>query len=87
MSFFKFIYQLPLTSLTPLRVASLMPLRSDGLVLLEVVDVEILLEVEVSELVRRREVEELEERRIRRDVVLVLEVLLLDIRRDELRHV
>ncbi len=61
--------------------------RGDGLVLLEVVDIEILLEVEVCELVLGREVEELEERRIRRDVVLVLEVLLLDIRRDELRHV
>ena len=55
--------------------------------LLHVVDVEILLEVEVSELDVRREVEELEERRIRRDVVLVLEVLLLHVGRDELRDV
>ena len=50
-------------------------------------DVEVLLEVEVRELVRRREVEELEESRITLDVVLVLEVLLLDVRRDELRDV
>jgi len=55
--------------------------------LLEVVDVEVLLEVEVRELDVIREVEELEERRIRLDVVLVLEVLLLDVRRDELRDV
>jgi len=61
--------------------------RRNGLVLLEVVDVEILLEVEVCELVLGREVEELEEGRIRRDVVLVLEVLLLDIGRDELRDI
>ena len=50
-------------------------------------DVEVLLEVEVRELDVIREVEELEERRIRLDVVLVLEVLLLDVRRDELRDV
>lgn len=62
-------------------------LTSDRRVALEVVDVEVLLEVEVRELVRRREVEELEESRITLDVVLVLEVLLLDVRRDELRDV
>ncbi len=50
-------------------------------------DIEILLEVEVCELVLSSEVEELEEWRIGRDVVLVLEVLLLDVCRDELRHV
>ena len=62
-------------------------LTSDRRVALEVVDIEVLLEVEVRELVRRREVEELEESRITLDVVLVLEVLLLDVRRDELRDV
>lgn len=62
-------------------------LTSDRRVALEVMDVEVLLEVEVRELVRRREVEELEESRITLDVVLVLEVLLLDVRRDELRDV
>ena len=63
-------------------------LRSGNrLVLLEVVDVEILLEVEVGELVLGREVEELEKRRITLDVVLVLEVLLLHVGRDELRDV
>jgi len=51
------------------------------------VDVEILLEVEVGELVLGREVEELEKRRITLDVVLVLEVLLLHVGRDELRDV
>ena len=50
-------------------------------------DVEILLEVEVGELVLGREVEELEKRRITLDVVLVLEVLLLHVGRDELRDV
>jgi hypothetical protein len=55
--------------------------------LLEVVDVEVLLEVEIRELVLGLEVEELEECRITLDVVLVLEVLLLHVRRDELRDV
>ena len=50
-------------------------------------DVEILLEVEVGELVLCREVEELEERGITLDVVLVLEILLLHVGRDELRDV
>jgi len=62
-------------------------ITSECRVALEVVDIEILLEVEVCELVLRLEVEELEESRITLDVVLVLEVLLLDIRRDELRDV
>ena len=61
--------------------------RNRLLWLLEVVDVEVLLEVEVSELVILREVEELEESRITLDVVLVLEVLLLHVGRDELRDV
>ena len=75
---------LPQVSLRHLRRGRL---TSDRRVALEVVDIEILLEVEVCELVLRLEVEELEESRITLDVVLVLEVLLLHIRRDELRDV
>jgi hypothetical protein len=62
-------------------------LTSDRRIALEVVDIEILLEVEVCELVLRLEVEKLEESRITLDVVLVLEVLLLHVGRDELRDV
>ena len=62
-------------------------LRSYRRLSLDVVDIEVLLEVEVRELVLGLEVEELEESRITLDVVLVLEVLLLHVRRDELRDV
>ena len=74
------LLRLPQVSLRHLR-------RRDRRISLDVVDVEVLLEVEVRELVLRLEVEELEESRITLDVVLVLEVLLLHVRRDELRDV
>jgi len=51
------------------------------------VDVQVLLEVEVCELVLLVEVQELEELRIGVDVVLVLQVVLLHVARDELRHI
>jgi len=61
--------------------------RRDRLVYLEVVAVEVALEVEVRERVLRSDTEERLELRVRLDRVLVLEVLLLDVRRDGLRHV
>jgi len=51
------------------------------------VTVEVTLEVEVGQLLRLRHLEELAERAIRRDVVLVLQVLLLDVVVDLLGHV
>jgi len=54
---------------------------------LDVVHVQILLEVEVSELVLLLEVQQLQQRRIAVDVVLVLQVVLLHVVRDELRYV
>ena len=59
----------------------------DNLGLLDVVGIEVALEVEVREVVRIGEAEELLERRIRLDVVLVLEVLLLHVVVDLTRHV
>ena len=61
--------------------------RGNRLVYLEVVAVEVALEVEVRERVLRSDTEERLELRVRLDRVLVLEVLLLDVRRDRLRHV
>ena len=49
--------------------------------------VEVTLEVEVGELLRLRHLEELAEGTIRRDVMLVLEVLLLDVVVDLLGYV
>ena len=66
---------------------SLFHLRDNHLLRLDVVTVEVTLEVEVRELLRLRHLEELAERDIRRDVVLVLQVLLLDVVVDLLRHV
>ncbi len=57
------------------------------LLYLEVVAVEVALEVEVRERVLRSDTEESLELRVRLDRVLVLEVLLLDVRRDGLRYV
>ena len=54
---------------------------------LEVVAVEVALEVEIREDVRISDTEERLELRIRLDRVLVLEVLLLHVRRDSLRDV
>jgi len=51
------------------------------------VRVEVLLEVEVGQLVLRLEAEESQELRIRVDVALVHQVVLLDVARDELRDV
>jgi len=58
-----------------------------GLLNLEVVLVQVLLEVEVRERLPLRHAEKLLERRIRLDVVLVLEALLLDVGRHGLRDV
>ena len=49
--------------------------------------VEVALQVEVRERLRLRDGQQLTERRIRLDVVLVLQALLLDVRRDRLRDV
>jgi len=51
------------------------------------VAVEVTLEVEVGQLLRLRHLEELAERAIRRDVMLVLQILLLDVVVDLLGHV
>ena len=59
-------------------------LRLDGL---DVVLVEVALQVEVRERLRLRDGQQLTERGIRLDVVLVLQALLLDVRRDRLRDV
>ena len=62
-------------------------LRGLNLGYLDVVLVEVALEVEVRQALRVRNAEQLLERGIRLDVVLVLEALLLDVRRDRLRDV
>lgn len=54
---------------------------------LDVVDIEVLLEVEIRELVALLEAEESHELGITVDVVLVHEIVLLDVGRDELRHI
>jgi len=61
--------------------------RGSRLLSLDVVHVQVLLQVEVRELVLLLEVQQLQQRGVTVDVVLVLQVLLLHVRRDELRHV
>ena len=50
-------------------------------------DIEVLLEVEIRQLVALLEAEESHELGITVDVVLVHEIVLLDVGRDELRHI
>jgi hypothetical protein len=58
-----------------------------GLVLLQVVDIQILLEVEVGQLVTLLQAQQALQLGVRADVMLVLQVLLTHVVRDELRHV
>ena len=70
-----------------MAIASLRLGRRRDLLDLDVVLVQVLLEVEVRERLALRDAEELLEGGIRLDVVLVLQALLLDVRRDGLRDV
>jgi hypothetical protein len=62
-------------------------LSSHRLVHLEVVDVQVALEIEVGQLVLRLQVQQLAQLGVRGDIMLVLQVVLLHVGRDGLRHV